>query len=87
MQSLHRAPQDVLALDVAGGRPRRLPVPEFDRLGRRTPLRMELGLLWLRDRTPSAVAMQLADPVRERAHATLWPPARGAVRNAAPRLA
>jgi len=71
------APQDVLEIEVAAGRMRRLPVPELDRLGH-TPLRMELGLLWLRDRTPSAAAMQVAERVRERAEKTLWPLARGA---------
>lgn len=71
------ASQDVFAMEVAAGRMQRLPVPELDRLGRRTPLRMELGMLWLQDRTPSAAAMQLAARMRERADKVLWPPARG----------
>lgn len=71
------ASQDVFAMEVAAGRMQRLPVPEFDRLGRRTPLRMELGMLWLHDRTPSAAAMQLAARMRELAAKVLWPVARG----------
>lgn len=73
------ASQDVFAMEVATGRMQRLPVPELDRLGRRTPLRMELGMLWLHDRTPSAAAMQLAVRMRERAATLLWPLARGPV--------
>lgn len=69
------APQDVFALEVAAGWLHRLRVPELDRQGERTPMRMDLGLVWLRDRTPSAAAHLLADAVRQRAARTLLPPA------------
>lgn len=53
------APLDLLAQGVRPGS-----WPELDELGQHTPLPMELGLLWLRDRTPSVAALQLATRVR-----------------------
>jgi len=67
----------VFALEVAAGRMRRLKVPELDKLGVRTPLRMQLGLVRLPDRTPSAVARLLAERVRRQAAQSLLA-ARGA---------
>ena len=71
------APQEVFALEVAAGRMRRLKVPQLDPLGVRTPLRMQLGLVRLPDRTPSAVARLLAERVRRQAAQSLLA-ARGA---------
>lgn len=67
------APLDVLALELAGDRLCRLRVPELDGLGARTPLRMELGLVWLRERTPSTAVMLLAAELRRQAQASLLP--------------
>ena len=68
------APLETFDLEVAVGRLRRLRVPEIDRLGPRTPLRMEVGLVWLRERTPSPAVLLLAELLRVRARAQLIPP-------------
>lgn len=65
------APPQAFALEEAAGRLRRLKVPELDGLGARTPLRMDLGLVSLRERTPSPATALLADLLRAEARATL----------------
>lgn len=65
------APENVFALDVTAGWLHRLNVSELDRQRERTPLRMNLGLVWQHDRTPSAAARLLADEVRQRTTQTL----------------
>jgi DNA-binding transcriptional LysR family regulator len=67
------APWETFALEIAAGRMCQLQVPELDALGARTPLRMELGLVWLRARTPSPAVGMLADLLRARAAASLVP--------------
>lgn len=67
------APLNVFALEVAARWLYRLKVSELDKQGDRTPLRMNLGLIWQRDRTPSAAANILADAVRQVSAATLMP--------------
>lgn len=68
------APEDVFGVELESGRMRRLRIREFDALGARTPLRMELGLVRLRDRTPSMSMQILTDLVAELARAQLLAP-------------
>ena len=75
------APQDVLELQLAAGRMHRLQVPELDRLARRTPLRMDVGLVWLRERTPSMAVTLLAEEVRRQAQAIALPPRAASARS------
>lgn len=65
------APQNVFALEVETQWLYRLKVLELDEQGDRTPLRMNLGLIWQQDRTPSPAANILADAVRKVSATTL----------------
>ncbi len=76
------APPQAFALEESAGRLKRLNVPELDALGAATPLRMDLGLVWLRERTPSPATALLAGLLRADAKASLIG---GGVQPAAPR--
>lgn len=68
------APEDVLGVELESGRMRRLRIRELEALGSRTPLRMELGLVHLRERTPSTSVRILMDLVTRRAKSQLIAP-------------
>jgi DNA-binding transcriptional LysR family regulator len=69
------APEPLLREHLAAGRLVELKVPRLAGSGRRGPLTMELGLVWLRERTPTMSARILMDLVRERASRVLSPAA------------
>lgn len=68
------APEDVMGVELESGRMRRLRIRELEALGPRTPLRMELGLVHLRERTPSMSMRILMDLVTLRARSQLIAP-------------
>ncbi len=68
------APQGFFELEVLAGQMCELSVPELNNRGAQTPLRMELGLVWLVDRTPSPAMVLLVELLRTRATSMLLPP-------------
>ena len=67
------APHDVVRGDIEAGRLRQLHVREFGPLGLETPVRSALGMVWLRDRTPSTSTRILIGLLREEARRSLLP--------------
>lgn len=67
------APHDTVRGDIEAGRMRQLHVREFGPLGAETPLRTELGMVWLRDRTPSTSTRILMGLLRDEARRVLLP--------------
>lgn len=68
------APQGFFALEVAAGHLCELHVPELRGQGAQAPsLRMDLGLVWLADRTPSPAMELLTRILRTHAQAALLP--------------
>ncbi len=68
------APEDVMGVELESGRMCRLRIKELEALGSSTPLRMELGLVRLRDRTPSRSMRTLMDLVWSCARSQLIAP-------------
>lgn len=80
------APRDTFELEVGTGCLKRLRVPELDALADDPPLRMDVGLVWLRERTPSPAVTQLAELVRARARKSMMAyPKAGATANSVPK--
>lgn len=71
--TLLMAPHEVVRSDIEAGRMRQLYLREFGPLGLDTPLRSSLGMVWLRDRTPSMSTRILIDLLREQARRSLLP--------------
>ncbi len=78
-------PEPLLHEHIAAGRLVELQVKGLSGTGRRGPLTMELGLVWLRERTPTMSARILMGLVREQALRVLGAPAKPAKAPAAAR--